>query len=801
MTATTAEPGPPGGPTVDVTRPAPVVRGRGLGWVRRASALGALIVGAAHLALAATTRPPGSRRVLAVDYAVDAVIGARYVVLVLGLTLVLVARSLLHGKRTGWWVALVAAAVAVPGHHVKEADVVGAVLSAALAVGLVLGRRAFRVRSDPALARRGWQLLGVGVATVFAYGVGGLLALDGQFRGSRSVGQAVHDAVRLLFLLPVSTAEPATRHARWFVDSVRLAAVAVVLAALVRLVATTVLRSGRTAADEARVKAVLEKWATTSLAHFALLDDKAWFLSDDGDAVVAYKLVGRRNALALGDPIGSPEGRVAVAQAFVAFCEANGWVPAFHQVTEEGAAVLAAAGLTALKIGEEAVIPVQTWDLEAKTYKSLRSALRRVERAGYRLEEVPTPIPDATMDELRAVSDSWMHSSGHRERTFTLGRFDPDQLRATTVVAAVDADGRIGAFANVLPRYRSTEGNFDLMRRRPDTPNGIMDFLFVGLIHRFRDEGATGMNLGLAPLSGLDDTTVTGRALHLLYERGSGAFNFEGLRSFKDKWGPTWEPRYLCYRRPSELAGVAAAVVRAGELPDGRSVGARASAVARRFPFSLALAGVVLWFMAATAAAPRIHGQLLRHLGLSWADLTHLQWWRLATSPLVQTKPGFVWGNVALVALLVPLAEWRLGSRRSIATFALGDWLSTLPVLVAVRAAAVWGNDAAARVVVERDGGSSSGTWALAAALAWRLPGRRWRGGVAGALLGYQLVLVAWRHRLFDVQHAGAVVAGVLVSVAAEHPGWWRRIRWPRRGDRSTEAAAPSAPEAAPDPA
>ncbi len=744
-------------------------------WFRRACALASLVVGGAHLLLAATTHPPGTRRVLAVEYAVAAVIGARYVVLVLGLTLVLVARSLLHGKRSGWWIALVAALAAIPGHHVKEADLVGVVLSAALAVALVVGRRSFRARSDPALARRGWQLLAIGLTTVFAYGLVGLLTLDDHFRDSPSVAQAVRDAVRLLFLLPASSVEPATRHGAWFVDSVRLATVVVVLAALVRLVATTILRTGRTAADEVRVRAVLETWATTSLAHFVLLDDKSWFLSDEGDAVIAYKLVGRRTALALGDPIGSPTGRVAVAQAFVAFCEANGWVPGFHQVTDAGAAALAEAGLVALKIGEEAVVPVETWDVDAKPYKSLRSALRRVERSGYRLVEVPSPISDETMAELRSVSDEWLHSGGHRERTFTLGRFDPEQLRATTIVAAVDAEGRIGAFANVLPRYRSDEATFDLMRRRPDSPNGVMEFLFVGLLHRFRDDGATGMNLGLAPLSGLDDSTVTGRALHLLYERGSGAFNFDGLRAFKDKWGPRWEPRYLCYRRPSELLGVAAAVVRAGELPDERGPVHRIAAVARRFPFSLALFAVSLWFMLSTAVEPEIHGQLLRHFGLAWRDLLRFQWWRVATSPLVQTGSGLAWGNVVLLAVLPPLAEWRLGSRRSVVVFALSDWLSTLPVLLGVRLAAALGSDAAARTLLVRDGGSSSGTWGLAAALAWRLSGKRWRWPMIGALLAYQVVFMVWRHRLFDVQHAGAIMASVAVSATFEHPGWWRR--------------------------
>ena len=68
----------------------------------------------------------------------------------------------------------------------------------------------------------------------------------------------------------------------------------------------------------------------------------------------------------------------------------------------------------------------------------------------------------------REVSDLWMTASGHRERTFTVGRFDPAYLRATTIAVVRDGDDRIVAFANIVPSYHSSEGNFDLMRRRPD---------------------------------------------------------------------------------------------------------------------------------------------------------------------------------------------------------------------------------------------------------------------------------------------------------------------------------------------
>lgn len=737
---------------------------------RRFSAFAALAVGAVDLGFAAAVSTPIQVRAIGLGTAADVVFGARYVLLIAGLVLVLVARGLLHGKRNSWLAALVAVVASIPGHHLKDADLIGLGTATAMLVVLISCWRAFPARSDPALARRGLQVLVIGEIATLAYGAIGLYVLDAEFQQRTTLVRSLGNAGRLLFLLPTDL-EPVARHGRWFIDSVRVAALAVALVALTRLAATVIARPVQRERDRPTISRLLDTYATTGLAHFQLLDDKIWFIGADGEAFIGYKVVGTV-ALALGEPIGAPSSRSAVAAEFVEFCDLNGWAPAFHQVTGPGAAELQSVGLHALKIGEEAVIDLRTWDLDARSFKSLRSALRRVERVGCRLAELPRPIDDETVERLRELSDSWLAAGGHRERTFTLGQFDPDQLRSTTVVAVVqydednDPSSRIVAFATVLPAYRSTDGNFDLMRRRPDAPNGVMDLLFVGLIDRFRAEGRAGMNLGLAPASGIEGDSLPDRALRLLYERGHAAFNFEGLWSFKNKWNPRWEPRFLAYHTGTDLVRVAAAVARAGELPDPRSPAAKAVRVLRQFPFSAATMFVVTWLMAVTALDEGTYRHLVRHFALGWNDLLHLQLWRQPTAQLLQTRPGWVFSNLLLLVAVLPLAERRLGSLRTIVLFFGGDALSTIPVLVGLRLATALGSEPAAHALARRDGGLSSGAWVLAAALAWTMPKGRLRNAV---LAGEGLVLVglvAFRHRLFDLQHLVAALAGIgLIAV------------------------------------
>jgi lysylphosphatidylglycerol synthetase-like protein (DUF2156 family) len=737
---------------------------------RRVAALFALASGVSTI-VSAATKHPRHAGFLGVEWAASAVIGGRYGLLVCGVALIVLTRGLLHGKRTAQRLALLAALGAAAGHHFRGLDVVALAVIAGLVLVLSLGRHAFRAASDPARARYGWWILVAGETTILIYGVTGLYLLDNEFRRSSTVVDSITAGVRLLFLLPVSTVAPATRHGAFFIDSVRAGSFAVVMAGVIGLVATVVARAEPASGDRRTIEELLDRWATIALAWFFLSDDKNWWFAPDRSAVLAYKVVGS-TAVVLGEPVGSPASCRAATSSFLEFCDGNGWTVGFHQVTEEGRAALAECGLRSLKIGESAVVPVTGFDLAGHERKPLRSALRRLERTGYRVVEIAHPIDAATMAALRAVSDAWLSSGGHRERTFTLGRFDPAYLQATTVLALVDSDGGIVAFVNMLPSYRSTAGNFDLMRRLPDAPNGSMDALFAAMIERCRAQGLLGLDLGLAPLANVEENSIAGRTLRAVYERGGSAFNFEGLRAYKQKWDPVWEARYLCYETEADLPKLAAAITRAGELPDQRSPLARMRGFAGRFPVASAITSIVVYVMAATNWDNDLHSQLIRHFGFGWHDLVHLQFWRLVTSPFVQDRPGFVWGNLLLLVPALFLAEHRLRSKSTALIFGLGDGLSTFAVLVIGRLAGALGSQVALRAALQRDGGSSSAGWALIAGCVASLPAGRTRTVTMAGLAGLLGLFAVVSRGEADVEHLVAAMCGAgIVALIARTTG------------------------------
>jgi phosphatidylglycerol lysyltransferase len=128
-----------------------------------------------------------------------------------------------------------------------------------------------------------------------------------------------------------------------------------------------------------------------------------------------------------------------------------------------------------------------------------------------------------------------------------MGGFSPAYV-AQFPVAVVRNQGRPVAFANIWTTAQRSAFSMDLMRYADEAPKNIMDYLFVELIAWGREQGYAAFEFGMAPLAGLEDrplAPIMSRVGNLLFERGEEIYNFQGVRRYKDKYDPLWQPRYL----------------------------------------------------------------------------------------------------------------------------------------------------------------------------------------------------------------------------------------------------------------
>ena len=96
----------------------------------------------------------------------------------------------------------------------------------------------------------------------------------------------------------------------------------------------------------------------------------------------------------------------------------------------------------------------------------------------------------------------------------------------------------------------SSDGDafIDLMRHVPGVHRGMMDLLFVKIMEALKGQGFRTLNLGMAPLAGLSSHRRAPAWNHVarqVFEHGERFYNFRGVRAFKEKFDPDWQPRYL----------------------------------------------------------------------------------------------------------------------------------------------------------------------------------------------------------------------------------------------------------------
>ncbi len=317
--------------------------------------------------------------------------------------------------------------------------------------------------------------------------------------------------------------------------------------AIVRLTRPVTLKHTSPAmADLERAEAIVKKSPKT-YAYLALLGDKSFLFNEEKNAFIMYGIEGR-SWIAMGDPVGPAEEWTELVWKFSELSDRYGGWTIFYEIDQRHLHLYLDLGLTLLKLGEEALVPLQDFTLKGGDRKALRHTLRRLEREGCTFEAVPAERVADILPEMKAVSDAWLSEKNTREKGFSIGFFEPGYLKRCPAGLVRSRDGRIIAFANILQGSGKEELSVDLMRYHPSAPKGVMEFLLLRLMLLGREEGYRWFNLGMAPLSGLEARTLAplwNRFGSFIFRHGEHFYNFEGLRQYKNKFGPVWEPKYI----------------------------------------------------------------------------------------------------------------------------------------------------------------------------------------------------------------------------------------------------------------
>jgi phosphatidylglycerol lysyltransferase len=281
-------------------------------------------------------------------------------------------------------------------------------------------------------------------------------------------------------------------------------------------------------------------------AGLVRLGDKKILLSDCEQAFIMYAQQGR-SWVALFDPVGCRKAWSGLVLKFMESARRAGCRPVFYQVSPEFLPLTVELGMKSFKLGEQAVVDLQNFDLKGGAWLKLRRSINRAVRDGLEFSMLSADDVPAALDELLSVSQAWLQAHNAAEKGFSLGTFQPAYVAAGPV-AVIRLHGKIVAFASILSEASGGDAFIDLMRHIPDTHRGMMDLLFVRIMEHLKAEGFKTLNLGMAPLAGLATHSKAPLWNHIgdrIFQNGERFYNFRGVLSFKSKFDPQWQPRYL----------------------------------------------------------------------------------------------------------------------------------------------------------------------------------------------------------------------------------------------------------------
>jgi lysyl-tRNA synthetase class 2 len=445
-------------------------------------------------------------------------------------------------------------------------------VATALTIGLLLcltvSRREFYAKGEQSNPKTALVVALGGAAAATAIGVA-LLTWFGTVAGTSFNARVEYTLLRLLTVDKQDVSDLGILSPHWLdilINAMSLVLFLAVVYVFFRSPRGRVLHSPE---DEARLRELLAREPEPdSLGYFALRRDKSVIFSPSGKAAIAYRTVGSVS-LASGDPLGDPEAWPGAIELWLREAAEHAWAPAVAGASEQAGEIFARHGLTALELGDEAIVEVCDFTLEGRAMRTVRQATNKVKRAGYTTRiRRHADIEPAEMRRLLAAADHWRYGQPERGFSMALGRLGDPADGDCLMIECFDAEGALRALLSYVP-WGKDGVSLDLMRRDKDSDNGLVEFMVIELLQSAAQFGVARVSLNFAMFRAVFERgSKLGAGPVLRLWRGvllffSRWWQLESLYRANAKYRPIWEPRFVLYARSSDLPRIGMAYARA----------------------------------------------------------------------------------------------------------------------------------------------------------------------------------------------------------------------------------------------
>lgn len=480
---------------------------------------------------------------------------SNYLILATGFLLLATAAFLFKGLRTACYFAIILCSVSIIGNITKAIDYEEAIVSLIGIIVLVATRKQYYIKSNPKHRNVGLKISLLTAAGTLIYGIVGFYFLDKKhFNIDFSIWQSLRYTVQNYFMIGTGELIPHSKFAAKFLLSIKVSGFLSIVFLIYTFVRTYVPHQNVSEEELSLAKDMLKKYGNSSLDFFKASGDKMIFFSESKKAFVSYRISGNF-AVSLENPVAENEEEMKKCiSEFDRYCYKSGMKSIFYRVPEESLEIYKQLRKKDLFLGQEGIVDLLSFKLEGGARKPMRNAINKVIDRGYKTTIHEPPVLDGVLQKIKSVSDEWLTNMDRKEIIFSQGMFNWQELKKQTIITVENPEEKIIAFLNIIPDFVKGEATYDLIRKTSDAPNGIMDFILVELFGYLKTKGFSFVNLGFAPMSGLNNPyTFQEKSMKFAYEKIQAFAQYRGLREYKQKFDPEWHNKYLIYQHDYEL--------------------------------------------------------------------------------------------------------------------------------------------------------------------------------------------------------------------------------------------------------
>lgn len=473
---------------------------------------------------------------------------SRSLTLIAGVFLIFLAGGLWRRKKRAMRLSLALLSVSLILHLLKGLDFEESLILLAPINLLFLFYDEFEVESSALKFFGAVRNSFVVLAFLFVYAFYGFFLFQGQFGKPVTLTRIATDYEFSVFGLGQDTLVPRTRGAVWFEESITFVGVSALVFIFANLFAPVLYLGKASKEDRDWVRKLILRYGENSVDYFALLPDKSFFFSSSRKSVIAYK-VASGTAVALSGPIGVSEDRKKCLLEFLGQMKRRGLSALIYDLTEEGRAMVLEAGLTEMKIGEQAMIKISDFQLEGGALAEIRHAVTRVGREGviFKISNF-SQVTLAMATDLAQLHKEWLATKKIPPITFSSDFYPLPVESEAYLLMAYSNRGKLLAALSFLP-YKAGRGMvLDLMLRSSEAFNGLMEGAIAYGIEVFGKMGKEEVSLSLAPLVNVSYEAV--------FKRFNSLYRYRTLLAFKKKFNPVWQPAYLAFEKGTVLPRV-----------------------------------------------------------------------------------------------------------------------------------------------------------------------------------------------------------------------------------------------------